>query len=125
MLAPNSILQNRYRIVRLIGKGGMGAVFEAIDLTFDSAVAIKQTLVADDGFQKAFEREARLLNRLRHRALPVVTDYFLAGEGEFLVMQFIAGEDLGAMLKKRAAEDDPQGVAKGFAIGEVLNWADQ
>jgi serine/threonine protein kinase len=125
MLAPNSILRGRYRIVQLIGKGGMGAVFEAIDQTFENVVAIKQMLVGDEHLRKAFEREARLLNRLRHRALPVVTDYFFEADGEFLVMQYIPGNDLGAMLKNRAATVAPQGVPKPFDVETVLNWADQ
>jgi serine/threonine protein kinase len=125
MLAPNSILRGRYRIVQLIGKGGMGAVYEAIDQTFENVVAIKQMLLADDHLRKAFEREARLLNRLRHRALPVVMDYFFEGEGEFLVMQFIQGDDLGAMMKKRTANEYPPGAAKPFEVDSVLNWADQ
>ena len=98
MLAPNTLLQNRYLIVRQLGQGGMGAVYEATDQRFGSTVALKQTLVRDEQLKKAFEREARLLNRLRHPALPVVIDYFAETEGEFLVMDYIPGEDMAGML---------------------------
>ena len=61
MLAPDTILQGRYRIVRQLGQGGMGAVYEAIDQRLDTTVALKETLFADERLRKQFEREARLL----------------------------------------------------------------
>jgi serine/threonine protein kinase len=125
MLAPETILQNRYRIVRKIGQGGMGAVYEAIDQRFNSRVALKQSLVSDHRLGKAFEREARTLNALRHPALPVVSDYFNEGEAQFLVMQFVSGDDLGTILGKRKERVAPVGVPKPFEPEEVLDWADQ
>jgi serine/threonine protein kinase len=97
MLAPDTVLQNRYRIVRLLGQGGMGAVYEAIDERLDTTVALKETLFADERLRKQFEREARLLARMHHPALPRVSDHFAEGEGQFLVMQFIPGDDLSQM----------------------------
>ena len=76
MLEPGLVLQGRYRIDRALGRGGMGAVYVATDQTFGSTVAIKQTLCEGADLEKAFQREARLLNALRHAALPVVIDYF-------------------------------------------------
>ena len=68
MLTPGMVLQDRYRITGTLGKGGMGAVYEATDLRFGSMVALKETLVDGDDLRKAFEREARLLNKLlKHR----------------------------------------------------------
>ena len=116
MLAPETVLQGRYRIVRQLGQGGMGAVYEAIDERLDTIVALKETLFADERLRKQFEREARLLARLHHPALPRVSDHFNEGDGEFLVMQFIAGDDLSAMLEQRKSP---------FPAGEVLKWADQ
>ena len=57
-----------------------------------------------------------LLNRLRHPALPNVSDHFLEDEGQFLVMEFITGEDLSEMLKEQGG---------AFPLKEVLGWADQ
>src|SRR2546423_10004498 len=116
MLAPETILQGRYRIVRQLGQGGMGAVYEAVDQRLDTTVALKETLFADERLRKQFEREARLLARLHHPALPKVTDHFSESDGQFLVMQFIAGKDLWDMLKDRG---------KPFPVSEVLSWADQ
>src|SRR3981081_1191109 len=101
MLAPETILQSRYRIIRLLGQGGMGAVYEAMDERLDTTVALKEPLFADERLRKQFEREARLLARMHHPALPRVSDHFSEGDGQFLVMQYIVGEDLAAMLTQR------------------------
>ena len=116
MLASDTVLQNRYVIVRVIGQGGMGAVYEARDQRLASTVAVKETLCADPRLRQAFEHEARLLANLHHPALPVVSDHFIEGEGQFLVMQFIPGADLGARLLQQQ---------QAFAPREVLAWADQ
>lgn len=76
-LTPNTLLQNRYLIVQLIGKGGMGEVYLGVDQRLGSAVAIKRTFFSDDEtLTLAFEREAKTLARLRHPALPKVSDHF-------------------------------------------------
>jgi predicted Ser/Thr protein kinase len=116
MLASGTVLQNRYRVERQIGEGGMGAVYVATDERFGSTVALKETFFSDPGLRKAFEREARLLNHLRHPALPRVSDHFTEDEGQFLVMEYIQGEDLSDMLKARGAP---------FHAVQVLGWADQ
>src|SRR5437660_657291 len=116
MLAADTVLQGRYRIVRQLGQGGMGAVYEAIDERLDTTVALKETLFTDEKLRKQFEREARLLARMHHPALPRVSDHFNEAEGQFLVMQYIAGEDLAAMLTQRNSP---------FPQQEVLRWADQ
>ena len=115
MLEPQTVLQNRYLIMKQIGQGGMGAVYIATDQRFGSTVAVKETFFADPNLRKAFEREARLLNSLRHPALPRVSDHFIEGDGQFLVMEFIGGEDLGEMIEKRGG---------GFPVEQVLQWAD-
>jgi serine/threonine protein kinase len=120
MLAPNTLLQGRYLVMRLLGQGGMGAVYQATDRKFGNAVALKETFYNDLQLRKAFSHEARLLNRLRHAALPVVTDYFAIGERQFLVMQYIPGKDLEQLLADRKAQG--QGV---FLASQVLRWADQ
>jgi len=91
MLAPETVLQNRYRIVRLLGQGGMGAVYEAIDERLETTVALKESLFADERLRKQFEREAKLRAGVHHPALPRVSDHFAEGDGQFLVMQFIPG----------------------------------
>jgi serine/threonine protein kinase len=115
MLSTNTILQDRYHVVRPLGRGGMGAVYEAFDRRLSRRVAIKETLVEGDDLRQAFEREAHLLANLRHPALPNVLDHFSEAGGLFVVMEFIPGDDLGAMLE----------LHHSFPSAEVLRWADQ
>jgi serine/threonine protein kinase len=58
MLAPDTLIHGRYRIIRAIGKGGMGAVYEAFDLRLQSPVALKQMVVEGEQLSRAFAREA-------------------------------------------------------------------
>jgi serine/threonine protein kinase len=116
MIESGTLLQNRYRVVRQIGQGGMGAVYVATDERFSSTVAVKQTFFDDPTLSRAFEREAHLLNHLRHTALPKVSDHFTEGAGQFLVMEFIEGSDLSELLKERNGS--------AFPVADVLAWAD-
>lgn len=116
MLTPETVLQGRYHIVRQLGQGGMGAVYEAIDQRLDTTVALKETLFSEERLRKQFEREARLLARLHHPALPRVSDHFSEGDGQFLVMQFIPGDDLSEMMNRKRGP---------FPANQVLTWADQ
>jgi serine/threonine protein kinase len=116
MIEAGKVLQNRYRVERQIGQGGMGAVYVATDERFGSVVAIKETLVPEDAYRKAIEREARLLNSLKHAALPRVSDYFSDENGQFIVMEYIAGEDLFELMARNG---------KPFPLEDVLKWADQ
>lgn len=116
MLTPETILQGRYRIIRQLGQGGMGAVYEAIDQRLDTTVALKETLFTEERLRKQFEREARLLARLHHPALPRVSDHFSEGDGQFLVMQYIPGDDLSEMMTRKRGP---------FPADQVLTWADQ
>jgi len=116
MIEAGKFLQQRYRIDKQIGQGGMGAVYVATDERFGSRVAIKETLFMDDNFRKAIEREARLLNSLKHSALPRVTDHFEEDNGQFLVMEYIAGEDVATILEREK---------RPFPVETVKKWADQ
>jgi serine/threonine protein kinase len=110
------IHNNRYRIDALLGQGGMGAVYRAWDLSLNMPVAIKENLDASPEAQKQFGREAQILARLSHPNLPRVTDYFfISGQGQYLVMDFVEGEDLATMLNRLGALPEPQ----------VLYWVSQ
>ena len=117
MLSPNTILQNRYRVVRELGHGGMGTVYEALDQRVNCIVALKETIAGNnDEARRAFEREASLLGNLRHSALPKVMDYFSEDDGDFLVMEFIPGYDLAELLDLRG---------NPFPQAQVMRWADE
>lgn len=113
VLQPGQELASRYRIERMLGRGGMGAVYLAVDARFDRRVAIKQSFFADNAYGRAFEREARLLNELRHPHLPVVLDYFSEGGTAFLVMDFVDGQELAAIAGKEVG-----------SIDRILGWLD-
>ena len=122
MLAPDTHLKDRYRILHQIGRGGFGTVYKAVDEVLSCSVAIKETkkeVFSQEKLKKAFEREAQLLRNLKHECLPRVTDYFLHDDTQFLVMDFIEGEDLAALLKRRLASGGP------FSVSEILPWADR
>lgn len=122
MLTEGIVLNHRYRILRVLSdQGGMGVVYQAADQSFsDDTVVIKQSRFTDQYLYKAFEREARLLYKLRHDALPRVIDYFaLPDAGQFFVMDFIPGRDLHELLEERLKRG--QGP---FPVEQVLRWAD-
>lgn len=92
---------DRYLIEALLGQGGMGAVYKAHDNSLDKSVAIKENLETSPEAQKQFNREANILSNLSHPNLPRVTDYFIIpGQGQYLVMDYVEGEDLHSMLAR-------------------------
>jgi formylglycine-generating enzyme required for sulfatase activity len=116
-LTQGQVLNNRYRIVKLLGQGGYGAVYRAWDLNFELVCAIKENFETTPEAQRQFLREARLLHVLRHPNLPQVKDYFIiAGQGQYLVMDFVEGQDLEEL---RAA------VSGALPEAQALNWVGQ
>lgn len=119
MLATNQILQERYRIIRQLGHGGMGAVYEAIDERFGEPIALKEIIIdLDDESQKesitmAFQREAKTLAKVKHETVPYVRDYFSESDKQYLVMELVEGEDLSELLKK---------YKKPFPLEDALKW---
>jgi serine/threonine protein kinase len=116
LLQPNMLIQGRYQVIQMVGRGGMGAVYRARDLRLNTVVAIKQTLLSGAQIDQAFEREAQLLASLRHQSLPKVMDHFIDPAGQFLVMEFIEGNDLGTLVEGRAI---------GLPVVRVTAWAEQ
>ena len=123
MLSPGVVLQQRYRIKRLLAHGGMGAVYEAEAVHLRNViVAVKETFYDEDrkNLREQFEREAATLARLRHPALPQIKDHFIEGGGQFLVMEYIDGDDLGELLIDRL-----NGKGEPFDVRQVLEWAER
>jgi serine/threonine protein kinase len=102
-LAAGTLL-GKYQVVRLIGEGGMGAVYEAVHLAIGKKVAIKimsADLAADLDARARFLREAQLTSRVRHPHAVDVTDVGSEGGHTFLVMEFLDGEDLASFIEWR------------------------
>ena len=115
-LGPDTVLQGRYLIVRQLGRGGMGAVYEAMDQRLGITVALKETLSSEPSMRRQFEHEARLLAGMQHPALPRVSDHFVEGNRAFLVMQYIGGVDLAKIISQQPGP---------FPREQVVAWADQ
>lgn len=110
-LKVGELLRQRYRIEETLGQGGMGAVYRATDVNLGVGVAVKENLFTTEEYARQFRREATILASLRHAALPRVTDHFvIEGEGQYLVMDFIQGED----LRERLERDGP--VSESMAV---------
>lgn len=130
LLAPNTILQNRYQITKLIGQGGMGAIYLAADLRFSNRVAVIKEMLDhfNDPEQRQiatsnFEREAEMLASLTHPGIPQVYDRFNEGNRHYLVMEYIDGEDLEhRLLKQDKPFEEPQILDWTMQICEILNY---
>ncbi|MFY9611078.1 MAG: protein kinase [Blastocatellia bacterium] len=116
-LPVERIIDERYRLDQLIGKGGMGAVYEAMDIRLQRKVAVKiliGSLFGDSEALRRFEREAQTAARLNHPNIIAVHDYgVLATQGAYLVMDLAHGATLGAIMK-REYKLDPECAAEIF-----------
>ena len=122
-LRPGTLLRNRYRIEAVLGQGGMGAVYRAVDSNLGVTVAVKENLFTTMDFARQFEREARILAELRHVSLPRVTDHFVVeGEGQYLVMDFIAGEDLRERLERSGPVGEEDALAWFLDVCDALSY---
>ena len=122
-LSAGDILVKRFRIIRLLGQGGMGAVYYAHDPVLDCPVAIKQLQldpttgeIVGEQISRQFLREARILASLHHPNLPRVTDYFVEDKFQYLVMDYIEGQSLQDIVNAHPL---------GLAEDQVVEWADQ
>jgi outer membrane protein assembly factor BamB/predicted Ser/Thr protein kinase len=107
ILPKGAILQDRYEILKVLGLGGMGAVYQARDLRFTGVArlcALKEMTCTTPDPQvrrlaiQNFEREANILASLNHPAIPKIYDYFTESTRSYLVLEFIEGEDLEALM---------------------------
>ena len=121
----NTVLHDRYQIVRVIGQGGSGNVYLAEDLRLSGRQCAVKQVSYEASFTPAllqeardqFMREATVLARLDHPNLPKVSDFFSIADSDFLVMDFVPGDDLRSLIAK--AENS----GRFLAETEVLRWA--
>jgi tRNA A-37 threonylcarbamoyl transferase component Bud32 len=103
------VVDNKYRIDQVLGRGGMGAVYRARDMRLDRLVALKVVraeLLGDPEARRRFRREAQIVARLQHPAIVAIFDYgTFADGGAFLVMELVRGEDLRRVLQREGRMD--------------------
>ena len=98
------VIDDKYRVEQLLGRGGMGAVYRARDMRLDRLVALKVVrpeLLEDSDARRRFKREAQIVARLQHPGIVAIFDFgTLAGGGAYLVMELVRGEDLRRVLHR-------------------------
>lgn len=121
------MLKERYVIRRIIGSGGMGSIYLAEDNRLPGRLCaikqVKQESALPEALRKQgreqFYREASVLARLDHPNLPKVSDFFSEGKLDYLVMDYVPGEDLKTLMDQARRQD------KFLPVSDVLAWADQ
>ncbi|HXF85035.1 MAG TPA: protein kinase [Anaerolineales bacterium] len=122
-LERGTLLHKRYRIVEILGQGGMGSVYRAVDENLGVDVAVKENLFTTDEYARQFRLEAVILANLRHPNLPRVTDHFVIGDqGQYLVMDYIEGEDLRQRMERLGTISEDEAILIGAAVCDALTY---
>jgi serine/threonine protein kinase len=122
-LSVNSRLNQRYRILEVIAVGGMGSIYKAFDESLNIEVALKENLFSSKESTRQFHYEAKILASLKHPNLPRVTDHFaIPDQGQYLVMDFVNGEDLKDRIEKKGVLSEKEARLIGAAICDALSY---
>src|SRR5579859_2683206 len=121
-ILPGTLLADRYRIVALVGRGGMGEVYRAEDLKLDQDVALKflpEKLVQDGAALARFHREVRIARDISHPNVCRVFDIGEANGVPFISMEYVDGEDLSTLLRRigRLPQDKSIEIARQLCAG--------
>jgi serine/threonine-protein kinase len=119
---PGRLLAGRYRIIALLGKGGMGEVYRADDLTLGQPVALKflpDEAARDEGLLERFRNEVRIARRVSHPNVCRVYDVGEVDSHTFFTMEYIDGEDLASLLRRigRLPQDKALDIARQLCAG--------
>jgi eukaryotic-like serine/threonine-protein kinase len=126
MTLAGTVLQSRYRLLDVVGEGGMAVVYRARDELLDRDVAVKilrPQFAADDEFVRRFRQEARSAASLAHPNIAPVFDSGVHGELQFIVMQLVEGPDLEKILNERGRLPVPEALRITMAVAEALEAA--
>ena len=119
---PGRLLASRYRIIALAGRGGMGEVYRADDLTLGQPVALKflpDEAARDQGLLERFKNEVRIARRVSHPNVCRVYDVGDVENHTFFTMEYVDGEDLASLLRRigRLPEDKALDIARQLCAG--------
>ena len=121
------VLQNRYKVLSVLGRGGMGVVYLCEDLRLPGKRwALKEMLCSDPALaaqaRESFEQEAAMLSALPHRQLPELIDYFVDGDRQYLVMEYVEGPELLHLVQKDGPVSEADALRWGLEIALVLDY---
>src|SRR5215208_6294462 len=114
---PDQLLDDRYRLRRRLGSGGMASVWLARDERLDRDVAIKlisDTLASDRDYLRRFEREARVAAKLNHPNLVGIYDFEAGGDRPYLVMEVVEGGTLADRIGSRGGKLDLEALTRSL-----------
>ena len=123
MAEIGTILGGRYRLVELIGQGGMATIFRALDTELGRDVAVKllrPEYLRDPDFSSRFRQEAQNAASLNHPNVVSVYDYGEDPSGPYIVMEFVDGEDLATILRRNGALPPAQAARIAAAVARAL-----
>ena len=116
-LPPGTLVQNRYRVIGAVGHGGLGTVYQVADVLFGKSniYALKEQWDQSESAKKQFQREGEWLKGLSHPSIPKVLDYFEWERRNYLLMEYVEGENLEHKLE-RAGRPLPEAQVIGWVL---------
>lgn len=121
-IPSGTILHGRYRIERMLGTGGFGHVYLAVDLNSNRQYALKEYFVAGSNGQAQLQHEANVLNQLHHPNLPAFQEAFSEHGHYFVVLSYIDGSDLTDLI--RIARQKNEAIPLSLILGWMLSMCD-
>jgi hypothetical protein len=120
MLAPNTVVNGRYTIVRQLGTIGAISVYEAADARTRGGVLVEESPRAPDNVGRPFEHDGATLRDVNHPSLPRVLDAFASDHSVYLVMEYVQGGDLADLVRLRFERGEGP-----FSVTDALRWGDE
>jgi serine/threonine protein kinase len=130
MLNPTDVVKERYKVIRLLGKGGLSYVYEVEDLELPKRWALKEFHPRNLGpedmekIRLQFKREVEILSGLHHPRLPAISDSFMFDERDYMVMELIEGKTLDVLIGERHGDPFPEDTVREWSLQilEILEY---
>lgn len=115
-IPSGTMLNGRYRIERVLGSGGFGHVYLALDIATNQQCAVKEYLVTGTSGQEQLKHEARVLSQLHHPHIPAFIDTFMEQGRYFVVLNYIEGHDLTDLIRRVRQHN------QFIPIAQIMQW---